>query len=326
MKNFLFNLVLCSLILSFGNCSKDEQPETGVDLPEKTFYPNEEYGSNRNWLGQTEKLLLDVYLPQNAPGGSKNFPFIMFVHGGGFLGGDKAGAASFAQSLTAKGFVVASINYRLGWDNDKNDKCKGDTMSAKEAMYRALQDTRAAFRYITAHAARFAIDTSKMFQAGSSAGGLTSILLNVINEQNATTVFPGFEAKLGPINSSNDLKNKFTIKGLIDMWGAIYNTNLFTKENAVPTIIFHGMLDQVCPYDVSHFYSCASFPVSYGGKPIYERLVSLGVPVVANIDPKGGHGVYDESFITTNIACFLNALISGKPQTGFYTDGSGNCK
>jgi len=60
-------------------------------------YPSE-YGSN----------LLDIYLPKNA---SQPLATIIFVHGGGYVGGDKQETRYFAETLAANGYAVVSINY-----------------------------------------------------------------------------------------------------------------------------------------------------------------------------------------------------------------------
>ena len=59
-----------------------------------------------------KSLLLDLYLPaQNAA----KLPVIMWVHGGGWATGDK-GNGGPASRMTARGYAVASINYRLSWE------------------------------------------------------------------------------------------------------------------------------------------------------------------------------------------------------------------
>lgn len=313
--------------ITITSCTKDHTfnrfPSTDNDV-----YRDQVYGSNVNWLGQTESLAMDVYLPDAAINDSsgKKFPFLLFIHGGGFHSGDKSTAEKFAKLMNMKGYVVASVNYRLGWTQDENNTCNGDTTQAKEAVYRALQDVRAALRYSVANAEKFAIDTNSIFVSGSSAGAVAALNVTYVTPENVNQVFPGVAEMLGPLDATNSLTNHYTIKGVVSMWGAMSDLDLITPANAKPTIFFHGELDRVCPYDVSHFYSCDNFPVSYGTKPIYDKLTSFGVPAVANIDPQGGHGVYTVEFTTDNIACFLNSLRTKQPQTGYFMGDTGNCK
>lgn len=273
------------------------------------------YGSNVNWKGQNEALKLDIYTP---PRSNKKYPLILFVHGGGFMKGDKASANTFARMMVDKGFIVASINYRLGWDQGTK-KSERNEKSATEAVYRGLQDAKASLRFLTAHASEYDIDTNWIFVSGSSAGGVTSLNIIFADQKNMNASFPNLEKKLGPLDSgSNPLTNKYTIKAIVPMWGAVNSLDLITKEKAVPTLFFHGAKDNVVPYDVSHWYTIPTFSLGYGSKPVYEKLTSLGVPAVAYIDPEGGHGVYSARFRADITACFLNKVMKHEPQTGFY--------
>lgn len=142
----------------------------------------------------------------------------------------------------------------------------------------------------------------------------------------ARTAFPDLYQTLGPLDAGNSLTNQFTIKAIVNVWGAINDISLITKENAKPTICFHGGKDSTCPYDVGHFYVCDNLAVSYGSKPIYEKLTSLNVPAVFNFDSKGGHIVYSVNFRAENTACFLNSVMSKQPITGYFTGTKGNCR
>jgi acetyl esterase/lipase len=57
---------------------------------------------------------LDVFSPKDAAG---PLATILWIHGGGFVGGDKAGIATWATMIAAKGYTVVSINYELAWEN-----------------------------------------------------------------------------------------------------------------------------------------------------------------------------------------------------------------
>ncbi|HEX6012562.1 MAG TPA: alpha/beta hydrolase, partial [Geminicoccaceae bacterium] len=65
-------------------------------------------------------LSLDLYLPpEAAERPTTGFPVVVFVHGGGWLGGDPRRSGPFVDfpgvlaSIAARGYVVASIEYRL---------------------------------------------------------------------------------------------------------------------------------------------------------------------------------------------------------------------
>lgn len=105
-------------------------------------------------------LLLDIY---RAPGGSVAAaqPLVIFVHGGGWRRGDSRTTGPFVNfpgvlaSLAARGYVVASINYRL----------------SGEARYpAAIQDLNSAIVYLRLHARDWGIDPTRVVLWGASAG------------------------------------------------------------------------------------------------------------------------------------------------------------
>ncbi len=99
------------------------------------------------------ELKLDLYRPASGEG---PFPAILFIHGGGWLGGNKNAFRRQAAYLASKGFVGACIEYRL----------------SGEATYpAAVHDSKAAVRWIRAHAAKYKIDPDRIGAAGGSAGG-----------------------------------------------------------------------------------------------------------------------------------------------------------
>jgi acetyl esterase/lipase len=108
-------------------------------------------------------LILDLYLPQ----GDVPQPVIVFIHGGGWVGGNTRHSGALADfpralaQLAAEGFVVASVEYRL----------------ADEAPFpAALQDVRAAVRFLKTNAAKYRIDAAKVAVWGGSAGGQLAAL------------------------------------------------------------------------------------------------------------------------------------------------------
>jgi acetyl esterase/lipase len=97
---------------------------------------------------------LDVHVPAS---GSGPFPVIVQIHGGAFLGGDKAdGQLTPVLSALVRGYAVVAINYRL----------------SGEALFPAqAHDVKAAIRWVRANATRYALDPTRIAVWGNSAGG-----------------------------------------------------------------------------------------------------------------------------------------------------------
>jgi acetyl esterase/lipase len=109
-------------------------------------------------ISTAEKL--DIYLPDVGEG---PFPVILAIHGGAFMGCDKADLQILPMLEGLKrGYAVVSINYRLSW----------------EAQFPALVfDAKAAVRWIRANAAQYHLNPDKIAAWGGSAGGYLSSML-----------------------------------------------------------------------------------------------------------------------------------------------------
>ncbi|HEY5329936.1 MAG TPA: alpha/beta hydrolase [Acidobacteriaceae bacterium] len=145
-------------------------------------------------------LTLDLYLPPSSlarpPGG---FPLVLYIHGGGWLGGNARRCVPFVDfpgvlaSLSARGYVVASIEYRL----------------SGEAKFPAqAEDVKAGIRWLRLHASTYDIDPSRFITWGVSAGGHLSALMAV--SCNAAALEPkqpgqssAPDTRTDPIASSN---------------------------------------------------------------------------------------------------------------------------
>jgi len=74
------------------------------------------YGQGETAGGGTfDDLLLDLYVP--VVEGQDRFPLVVTIHGGGFNGGSKAKTAFVSDQFAQRGYIVASINYRLSGDD-----------------------------------------------------------------------------------------------------------------------------------------------------------------------------------------------------------------
>ena len=285
------------------------------------------YGSNIDWKGNTVALKMDVYTPTTATSLSKEkYPVVIFMHGGGWSNGSKNWSSDIkaAQALAERGYAVVSIDYRVGWRTSLIE-CDNDIILGTEAIYRSIQDLRASIRFAVSHADKYQIDTSNIYIMGSSAGAGSLLFNQYYTQQFWDTTYPTTK-RLGKLDASNDLKNSFTIKGLIPMWGGMYSTSAITKENAVPTMFFHGTADPVATIDVKPWLGCAGRPPAYGSRPLYNRLVELGVPALAHFKNGGGHGVYTQKQWAAQADCFIKGIMTKKYVTGLYFDNDGMCK
>jgi len=112
--------------------------------------------------GPYESNVLDVYLAKS----DKPTPVLFFIHGGGWLNGDKSGAGKPGQYLAA-GISVVSINYRFTTQ-------AGDV---KPPVKAPLEDAARALQFVRSKAKEWNIDKQRICASGSSAGACSSLWL-----------------------------------------------------------------------------------------------------------------------------------------------------
>jgi acetyl esterase/lipase len=167
-KTIAIVLLFATSLFSQGVSDKvvnaDRYPDTKVNfpggvtgLPKVTFYSP---SGRAVWL--------DLYLPPR--GRSAASPFIVYMHGGGWSGGTARTTGAFENwpavlaSLAAKGYVVASVDYRL---------------SGEAKFPAAVQDIKAAIRWLRKNATTYGVDKSRALVWGPSAGGHLAALVGM---------------------------------------------------------------------------------------------------------------------------------------------------
>ena len=222
-------------------------------------------------------LLMDIYLPENDSIESR--PLILFIHGGAFYIGDKADnpIVLWAKHFAACGYVVASINYRMGFQLTK--------AAIERCGYCAVQDAHAALRFLLSKKDEYRINPDYIFVAGSSAGAITSLNLAFMRNDTRpeSSRKHGTSADLGDIESSgNTLVQDFRIRAVANMWGAVNSLNLLSSAKT-DIISFHGDADRLVPYDEGIPFSDMKVKIGnlffnkmYGSASIHRKAQQLG--------------------------------------------------
>jgi len=116
--------------------------------------------SNLAYGSDNFRQKLDLYIPGNEACGAR--PVVIFLYGGGWLVGEKEDVAPYVDSLLARGFVVASINYRFSY----------------QAVFPAqIHDCKGAVRFLRGNAAKYNLDPNRIGVFGESAGAQLAALL-----------------------------------------------------------------------------------------------------------------------------------------------------
>jgi acetyl esterase/lipase len=227
--------------------------------------------------GGHERQKLDLYLPEKA---EKPLPVIVWIHGGGWQAGNKNNPP--ALPLTARGYAVASINYRL----------------SQHAQFPAqIEDCKAAIRWLRANAKKYNLDPDHVGVMGASAGGHLVALLGT------TGNVKKLEGKGGHSDQSSRVQAVVDLFGPTDftkMGGnhdkptsaearllggpvqenkdksAKANPITYVSKESAPFLILHGDKDPTVPYNQSEL--------------LEEALKKAGVEVTLVKVEGAGHG------------------------------------
>ena len=230
------------------------------------------------FLGAGRKEKLDLYFPSGDF--RSNRPAVVFIHGGGFTGGDKAEyrSASVSADLCRAGYVVVSCNYVLG-PKDKPG-----------VWPQNIADCRNAVRWVRAHAKELGVNPDKIAVAGGSAGGYLALMVGLSDD------------KTGP-GGDPTAKHSAKVSAVIDMYGVVSfakrgkgevpGTSPAEQAAYLPesqcdaqdpaVLILHGTADTTV--DIAQSDDMAK--ALRAAKTPFEYIVVEGAPHTFDLHPKG---------------------------------------
>lgn len=226
------------LLITFSACSNSDNNTRDRSL--RRYY-NLSYGSH-------SRQSMDVYLPE---GRGEETPFLVLVHGGAWVEGDKGSFNALQDSLLVRGIASATINYRY---------------AAADVHYEQLMaDVQAALEFCYSKRGEWNIRGDRYILAGASAGAHMALLYGY--SYNTTGRVAAVISAAGPTDlAQTDYLNYAALLGLLDeielMVGAGYTAGQpldarFTAASPryhirhLPTLMLHGTNDLVVPYNQS---------------------------------------------------------------------------
>ncbi|MBI3234906.1 MAG: T9SS type A sorting domain-containing protein [Bacteroidetes bacterium] len=296
------------------------------------------YGNDTLYNLQTTDLKMHIYAPVGDNNNKR--PVVIWLYGGAWVAGAKEDMADWCLRFAKRGYVAVTIQYRLGFFNDNIVPYIGNIPrpygpeEPTRAAYRAQQDLKGAIRFIKGKKDIYKLDTSKVFVGGQSAGAITCLSAAFMNENsqkpsacgvisNYTNQLQGLNIKrpdLGPVEGRLNLNGCGTgVKGVINMFGAIFDTSWIKTANDISVFSYHQSVDYntedivVSSYTKTFFWSLnLNYPWAHGSRIIQKRLTNLGYDschAYTYIYPGFTHGLHDESVVDLGIARLMNNIV-----------------
>ena len=289
MRNTVF--VVLALLLA--------DPSPATDSGSFAAWVGDEYRVSPNItykVASNAEQKLDVYHRRDK---SEPAPTVIYIHGGGWVGGSKEASVLRIAPYLEMGFNVVNVEYRLG------------RIARAPA---AVEDCRCALRWVMRNAESYGIDADRLVVTGRSAGGHLSLTTAML------PVSAGFDAEC---ISDADPKvaaviNYYGITDVADLMAGEPNEKSYTvswlgsqgdrkeiadsvspirhvRKDVPPILTIHGDADTIVPY--SH------------ATDLHERLEHAGVTNELLTIPGGGHGGFSETEvdrIDSTIRAFLS--------------------
>jgi acetyl esterase/lipase len=252
--------------------------------------------------GGSESQKLDLYIPsvttlesgdridsrtskRNFAAKRKNlgtgWPLVVWIHGGGWRGGDKKGGPF--RALLESGFAVASINYRL----------------SGEAKWPAqLDDCRSALAYLRSHSAQYDVDAKRMGLWGGSAGGHLALMLALKGDrpEGEHRAVGGDLAAVCDWFGPTDLA-RFVISGETTKQGAemiqqligLEGESLMSACTAASPVTYIGHAKNVPPILIMHGKADKLVSIKQSER-LVDKMKAAGIANVELVELNGGHG------------------------------------
>jgi acetyl esterase/lipase len=275
--------ILMAALLVAGGCIEQarSQVTNGIRIERDISYIPDGDSSQR----------LDLYLPERRS--DRPLPVVVWIHGGGWLGGSKK--ENPGAALTARGeYASASVEYRF---------------SDKAIFPAQIQDCQAAIRFLRANANKYNIDSDRIGVWGASAGGH---LVSLLGTSGGADAFPkigqnrdqsdrvqavidlfgptDFQAVKAQVAADNAVKNIFNFEDMSSPYAKLFNARpgeradleksaspmTFVSKDDPPFLIVHGTADTLVPYAQATEFT--------------DALKKAGVEVLLQTIPGGKHG------------------------------------
>ncbi len=202
-------------------------------------------------------------------------PVVALMGGGGFEGTNLDLLEPIAINLVKHGVVVALLEYRVI-----------DSDNGTVELINGQQDCRTAVRYLKKEAENLGINPGQIFIGGNGSGAFAALFHAYIDESDLSAAELNVINGLGGLEGEEQGNSEFSseVIGVISLAGGMYSTlDPITSED-VPIFAIHGTADAEVPFDTEN-----TDPITYGSKPVTEKVASIGLNSQLFPIDGGGH-------------------------------------
>lgn len=214
-------------------------------------------------------LRLNLFEPDTIPLNNNKRPCVIAFHGGGWSGGHPSMTYPILQEFAKRGWLAISVEYRL-LDASKNT-----------GVVDCVKDAKSAIRFVKEHATELRIDSAKITLVGLSAGGHLAAGAILFDDADD----PRDNCQISPVPANMILyypvldtsPNGYGNKKIGNMW-CKFSPLHQVRESLPPTLIFHGMKDNVSPVE--------------GILAFQRKMVAYGNSCDLILHGEGNHGYF----------------------------------
>ena len=276
MKNLylIVLLVLCNKIV-VSQCEGRYQSEIFTNVNKTTVNYSDIYYNNAHEM--------DIYTPDGDS--ETNRPIILYMHGGSFYAGDKGSVdcVDFCENMAKKGYVTASVNYRLA--NIISFLTSNETQY--QTVIEAVFDVKAAIRYFRksfVNGNPYNIDPNTIFVGGYSAGAVIAIHLAYIDSISDLPISPvnvqTIVNNVGGVHVLDGDAGNFgypsNVNGIISLAGGINDLDWIDASDE-PLISIQGTSDLTINYNCGPAMNNPAVLNLCGSGEMHPRADAVGV-------------------------------------------------
>ncbi|MDZ4798694.1 MAG: alpha/beta hydrolase fold domain-containing protein [Bryobacteraceae bacterium] len=296
-------LLIAAALTASAQQPPQAQPPKLPPMPDNVVHERDiEYSS----VGA--RVAMDIVRPKGLSS-TDRLPTVLFIHGGGFRAGNRESYLAQAARLAQRGYVTATASYRL---------------APRHQFPAAVEDVKAAVRFLRANAAKYNVDTEHIGTMGGSAGGHLVLMLGLTagvpelegtgpnrDQSSAVQCVVNY---YGPSDFTQSYQKSVDAAIVLPMFlGGDLNHNRrihqmssplnWVTPRAAPTLSIHGTEDTFVAYEQSLW--------------ITERLVNAGVPAELETISGAGHGFRgaDAERAEARAFAYFDKYLKAKPES-----------